>query len=562
MKYLTRMQPDWRWAIIPLALAFAPFVFFEDQAYITVSDGLECEFIALDLLKKNNALFFESNAIIDEPMGGIRSDNFHSAINFNRIVFWLLPSINAYGFLTLFYRILGLWGAWLLLKEFAIRRKKQLGWSAVLLALGFSTIHSINLYGLSSLGLPLLTACLLRLLRSTSEKWCWLIFIFFGFFSHLAMTLIAVTCIWGVALLLKLWRRDEKGVRTIISSGCALIFGMLLVNYQTVNGFLVPGEIMHRVERNVVANFLSGWGWTKYTLFHGHYHSGTFPGLFTLISGVLLALISAYFKSNRKLILPVFAYLFVGVLFQFAKPFTSMADIRFFHQFDLQRVHFLLPILALIIGANFMNFGRFISTMWATTWLTLCLYGNPEIKSNWKQFILDRGTEVMYFDRLVATNDWQKLLDELDIGNSRVGMSGIPSWTVQYNGVRTIGGYQNMYPLAYKHKFRKVLAPEFLKSPRMKNSFDHWGNKCHLFSAQYFEKGFSDQIAKWEVEGPLSNVEVSWDIAAIKKLNCKYIFSSIPLVHEKQEQFDLITTSAMPLWNVYVYEISSNENSF
>ena len=555
MNWISSIYPDWKWGVIPLAIAFAPLIFLGDHAYLTVPDGLESEFISLSLLKNNDALFLESNAIIEEPMGGLRSDQFHSAINFNRVVFWLLPSVKAYGFLLLFYRIIAFWGCWLLLKELAIRRNVPIGWGEVLVALGFSTIFSYNLYGLSSLGLPLLIASLLRLFRFPSEKWPWFVFALFGIFSHLAMVLLATVSIWLFALTFKCWKFDRKGIITVIASGCFLVVGMMVANYQTIFGLLIEGEVPHRVERLISANLSEGWGWTRYNLLHGHYHSGAFPGRFILLTGVLVAILDYWTKGNRKLILPVLAYAVVGFLFHSAKPFTSWAEINFFHQFDLQRIHFLWPLLAVAIGSGVAQFGRVFMIPWGICWLILCLSSNNEIRSNWKQTLLQRGAETLYFDRLVATTEWKELQNEISFKDVRVGMCGIPPWTAQYNGLHTIGGYQNLYPLSYKHKYRKVLESEFLSSPSMMNSFDNWGNKCHLFTSYFWEQGLSDQIPRWEVDKRDSEIEVSWDLESLKDLNCQYILSSFPLVHEQSYRMKLVKIKSMPIWDVHVYQL-------
>ncbi len=66
----------------------------------------------------------------------------------------------------------------------------------------------------------------------------------------------------------------------------------------------------------------------------------------------------------------------------------------------------------------------------------------------------------------------------------RVVSLGMDPAAALYHGFYCLDGYSNNYPLAYKHRFREIIAPELAKSEYLQDSFDDWGNRCYLFSAE------------------------------------------------------------------------------
>ena len=66
----------------------------------------------------------------------------------------------------------------------------------------------------------------------------------------------------------------------------------------------------------------------------------------------------------------------------------------------------------------------------------------------------------------------------------RVVSLGIDPAAALYHGFYCLDGYSNNYSLEYKHRFREIIAPELDKSEYLEDSFDHWGNRCYLFSAE------------------------------------------------------------------------------
>lgn len=58
--------------------------------------------------------------------------------------------------------------------------------------------------------------------------------------------------------------------------------------------------------------------------------------------------------------------------------------------------------------------------------------------------------------------------------NYRVVSLGIDPAAALYHGFYCLDGYSNNYDLAYKHRFREIIAPELDKSEYLTEQFDGW----------------------------------------------------------------------------------------
>ena len=103
-----------------------------------------------------------------------------------------------------------------------------------------------------------------------------------------------------------------------------------------------------------------------------------------------------------------------------------------------------------------------------------------------KLFIDDRPS----FKQFYATAQFQEIEQYIGKPQSsyRVASIGIHPSIAQYNGFYTLDTYNNFYPLAYKHQFRKIIASELDKNPTLKKYFDTWGGRCYIFVSELGKK--------------------------------------------------------------------------
>ena len=94
-----------------------------------------------------------------------------------------------------------------------------------------------------------------------------------------------------------------------------------------------------------------------------------------------------------------------------------------------------------------------------------------------------------------------------------------------YNGFYTLDGYNTLYSLEHKHRFREIIAGELEKDEKLKNYFDFWGSRCYAFYAKMIVSKTS--ISKY------SNLcrELDYNIVAFKALGGKYILSALTITN-------------------------------
>lgn len=99
-------------------------------------------------------------------------------------------------------------------------------------------------------------------------------------------------------------------------------------------------------------------------------------------------------------------------------------------------------------------------------------YGAMSFRDYYAIDVLDQVQEYLYDNFGERPEDY------------RVVSLGIDPAAALYHGFYCLDGYSNNYSLEYKHRFRKIIAPELAKSEYLEDNFDHWGNRCYLFSAE------------------------------------------------------------------------------
>ena len=134
--------------------------------------------------------------------------------------------------------------------------------------------------------------------------------------------------------------------------------------------------------------------------------------------------------------------------------------------------------------------------------------------------------------------------------NYRVVSLGIDPAAALYHGFYCLDGYSNNYDLAYKHRFREIIAPELDKSEYLTEQFDGWGNRCYLYSAEcpgYYtvqKGGFYFQ-----------NYEIN--AQSLQELGGRYLLSAAYIDHCEDTGLKLIREEAFETedsyYRIYLY---------
>lgn len=134
----------------------------------------------------------------------------------------------------------------------------------------------------------------------------------------------------------------------------------------------------------------------------------------------------------------------------------------------------------------------------------------------------------------------------------RVVSLGIDPAAALYHGFYCLDGYSNNYSLEYKHRFRRILAPELERSDYLRTYFDEWGNRCYLFSSEcpgYYtieKNGFFFQ-------------DYRTDTAALLEMGCNYLLSAAYIQNASEQGLRLMNEIPFETedsyYRIYVYEV-------
>ena len=224
---------------------------------------------------------------------------------------------------------------------------------------------------------------------------------------------------------------------------------------------------------------------------------------------VLPLLLLSFFSKNKK-VLRILLLLFFVKLFASFLNFQPIADLR--NNLELFKIYswqyidvydiFLYSIL-LIYYFRF-NFNKIILTSALTALFLFQI--NSSIGPLYKKYILkseEPFRNFYTFSGYYLPDEYKKI--KQIVKDKAVISIGLDPSAAHMANITTIDGYFNMYPLDYKHSFRKVIIDQLNTNIVFKNYYDNWGSRLYTF-----------------VENP-QNILVNFNEA--KKLGATYVIS-------------------------------------
>ena len=153
---------------------------------------------------------------------------------------------------------------------------------------------------------------------------------------------------------------------------------------------------------------------------------------------------------------------------------------------------------------------------------------------------------------------------EQAIGPEKEGYSvvslGIHPSVALYHGYTCADGYSNNYDLAYKHRFRQIMAGELEKNDETRRYFDEWGNRLYLAGIPY---GINGMVPK----GQPGYTDLDYDLDAMSALHIRYLLAAAPVelspaaLEETSLRLELVEgspfTDSAAYYEVWVYRLES-----
>ena len=598
-------------ALAVLFMGIPYFILGKDSVFV-YHDQLDGEVIAYLLQARH---LWDGSGVLTEFMNGAAKTALTMPAPACVLLYRWLPAELALAWMQLIGSFVGYVGMYLLIRwagetSGGLRRRKGLtGFFATVVGGMYAYLPFLPVYGLSQYGLPLLLYCVLRLGEKDRPKRSVILYcvyiVFFGVNSSLVLSGFAVLGIWVVAELVTLFQKR-------FSARQALGFGLLLLTYMAENGALLlqilggQGKtVSHKTEYTLSpVNF---FGQFVTNFLQGGQHSVDYHGLILVVLLVTAAALALEKRAAGKksgvqrekalqgdgenrlcksMLLSaggIVCFAAAAALWDSSLGIGIRSQLGALKGFQANRVLWLSPCLwyfllgcSLLLlteqlpekhsGEGLKNAATHKSVFAVTTvmvgmLLTMVTAGEILLESNLKpnlQKLVNRNYAAMSFRDYYAIDVLDQVQEYIRVNfgeepeDYRVVSLGIDPAAALYHGFYCLDGYSNNYSLEYKHRFREIIAPELDKNGYLTDSFDHWGNRCYLFSAEcpgYYtiqKGGFYFQ-----------NYEINAE--SLRQLGGRYLLSAAYIDHSEETGLELVSPEAFETedsyYRIYLYRV-------
>lgn len=585
-----------------LAVLFmaVPYLVLGKDSIFVYHDQLDGEVIAYLLQARH---LWDGSNVLPEFMNGAAKTALTMPAPACALLYRILPAELALACMQVSGSFIGYLGMFLLIRwagevsDSLQKRKGLVSFLAMTVGCMYAYLPFLPVYGLSQYGLPLLLYCVLRLAEKDRSKcsvfFSYLYLIFFGVNSSLVLSGFAVLGVWAVWELAALFGKH-------FSARQAIAWGILLLTYVAENGALLfqvlggqGNEVSHKTEYVLSpAGFLGQFGTN---LLQGGQHSVDYHAGIVIV--FVLAVVSVWRrKQTAGRMQRAMLYSFCSIVFFAAAAalwdssigITIRSQLGALKGFQANRVLWLSPCLwYFILGCSLLLLaeqlperasqteeadmpahrknGMSVIIAGVALLLTAATAGKILLESNAKpnlQKLVNRNYGAMSFRDYYAIDVLDQVQEYIrenfkeEPEDYRVVSLGIDPAAALYHGFYCLDGYSNNYSLEYKHRFRELIAPELDKSEYLADNFDHWGNRCYLFSAEcpgYYtiEKGgFYFQ-----------NYEINAE--SLRQLGGRYLLSAAYIDHSEDTGLELVRPDAFETedsyYRIYLYRVMENE---
>lgn len=554
-------------SLLLLFVLYTPYWLLGPDAFFLIHDFLDdSSYNFGPLVRSGQAFDFGVGATLPNIMNGLPRPAMHSGLYVPVWFFALLPPFFALLLNFLLVHAIGLVGMYALLRAYILREPGQ-SLMAAGMALIFALIPTYTNYGLSVMGQPLLLLTFLNLLNHKASWGSWLIILAFPFYSFLVRSGLYILVGLGIVGLVDLVKTHK--INSLYWLGLFGLAGFyVVVDFPMIGGYLTNSFVSHRTEYDPAAlvspSLLDGLKNAVLLFVQGQYHAGIFCPL--PIIGLWIWWFVRSRRRNSLLLWLMGAILAICLLHGIYPWLLTRSGIsqKLLTVFQLDRFYFLLPLLWMVmLGLSYnamippRHTGRTVLPRWSIAlYIILTLALNPEWRANVQTLAgFDRKPNQPSYRAFFAENLFNQIKKTLPASPAdyRVVSIGMHPIIAQTNGFYTLDSYQNNYPLAYKHQFRRIMAEEWDKpdAVKIKPYFDAYGNRCHVFPA---ELGMNCLIGKTENRVVQ---DLQFNTAAFRAMGGRYIFSAVAIKNAASLGWRQVGIFNEPAsyWRVWVYAV-------
>lgn len=586
-----------------LALYLLPVLLSGDRLHMNVIDNMDSSFVWKVVLAHSENITGSVSSTIPQIMNGLPRDSLGSELNFELLLYRLFSPVVAYSINVALIHIMAFIGMYLLISKHVVKDNN-------LIICGVSLCFSLLPFWapgeLSIAGIPLALYAFLNIRNIDSSYRDWGILFLLPFYSSLEWAFFFFLTAMGI-----FWAYDyvhtKKINPTFLCAICFMTVVFLVVDYRLVyDMFLNPNYISHRIEFSSVGSATDFTGSISKSIdmfIHGDIYTTSLQ-TYLILPTILLAIILIWSnctikednkskhkeqinhkrknkkrdepedndakKTNLSMItlptitVPLIICGAISLFYGFWgwSPLIPLLDkITILHTFNWVRFTWLAPTIWYIMFAfalrtiyQRINNGKLVV-------MGILLIQILFAFSLCDELYQPGGIGALYsnqhytFDQYYSPGLFSEIRDYIGEPQSsyRTVNIEIDPMIIVLNGFYTLDAYQNNYPLAYKHEFRKLIAGEIDKNPDIHNYFDLWGSRCYVFVS---ELGLNYSLPK-SMTRPIT---IDFNTTQFKKMGGKYVFSACEIKNSDQLGLELVHVfqrNDSP-WIVGLYKVKEN----
>jgi hypothetical protein len=563
-----------------VALCLAAVYHRGEDSCILIPECLESSVPLCATVARSDVFFAPSGTHFDRIFNGIPRSCLPSETGLHVLPYRFLGPAAAFILNEAVVRVVALLGMALLLKRHLLPRAPD--YFVVGVAVCFALLPFFPCAGLSVAGQPLLIYALANLRSGNLRFANWLIVGLFPFVSLFALS--------GFVLIgfLALWIAGEWLLRRKIHFALPAAWLLLTGAYLVAEYRLVlaaagePDFVPHRVEFALKERSLAdAGGMALDNLVRGQYHARAMQApviLGTCGLAVLAWLVELWRAGSLRVwrdrdrqrrpesvwpvvrlllaMLALSAVLSLGfALFYWSRTRQAIdaTGIELLQGVPFQRVDWLHPLSwalafggALVLLLHAVRWGRAL----ALALILLQLLVNLRI-GYYEQMRQPMTYREFFSEELFA--EIKAFIGKPPEEYRVVSLGMLPGIALQ-NGFYVLDGYQTIYPLEYKHRFREIIAPELEKDEGLRRHFDDWGSRCYFYSSELKGRFSTKHDEKRRVEHldvdlhALREMGGAWILAAVEIANAPELGLTLEKAFERDDS----------PWQIFLYSVPEN----
>lgn len=538
--------------------------------YVRQHDEFDGNFSSRHLLVRSGKFFaINPTETVYGSMNGIPRACYMRFTEPVALFMYLFGSLKGYALSFLFVRIIAFLGLFLFGRDYIIKEKADKG-LLILMSTLYASLPYNTSYCLSISGIPLFMWAAINLMNLKRIKSSYFVLVFLALSSNFILSGFHMAIMMFVLFLFNLFQNKTINKQLIVGLVIFSITYILSEYMLFYNYFSNPSYQSSRsgFVKELSLNLKGVIGITVQNFFSGEYNAANYFG-YLFFPFLLFAMYKFIFikeeRNNLFIICLVFLIVcsFFAAFFDWEKLKILYEKLTILNVFNMKRFISLVPGLFFIViswaiycciqkGNRIFIAGCYTAVIFS---FVLVWRGNmARVRSSFDcKGIELKGDTPYTFDSFFDVTAFKDIKNHMgsDTLNNTISFGIYPSLS-KYANLNVLDDYQGDYPLAYKMEFRKIIEKEIEKSEALRDVFDKWGSKCYLYSKNSFENTLS-KVGNFSCE---NNLEINTE--QLKKMNCKYIISSIIIGNQKQLNLYLskIIVSKETMRTYLLYKIS------